>query len=67
MAYQQAAFPAYSEMFSTTVTVKPPGLTVTWSFSVTRLAEATVIVTLPPDASDPDAGEMDRPDGPEMV
>ncbi len=55
--------PAYSETFSTTVTVAPPGLMVSCLSSVIRLVECTVIVTLAPDASDPDAGETVRPDG----
>ena len=52
--------PAYSEMFSTTVTVWPPGLMVSCSLSVIRLDAVTVIVALAPEASDPDAGEMLR-------
>jgi hypothetical protein len=47
-------------MFSTTVTVWPPGLMVSCSLSVIRLDEVTVIVALAPEASDPDAGEMLR-------
>ena len=44
-------------MLSTTVIVWPPGLTVSWPSRATRLAEVTVIVTLAPEASDPEEGE----------
>jgi len=47
-------------MFRTTVTVLPPGLMVSCSFSVIRLEEVTVIVALAPAASEPDAGETVR-------
>jgi hypothetical protein len=42
------------------VTVWPPGLTVSCPFSATGLAEVTVIVTLAPEASDPEDGETVR-------
>ena len=44
-------------MLSTTVIAWPPGFTVSWPFSATRLVEVTVIVTLARAASEPDEGE----------
>ena len=44
-------------MVSTTVIEWPPGFTVSWPFSATRLVEVTVTVTLAPAASEPVAGE----------
>ena len=44
-------------MLSTTVIAWPPGFTVSWPFSATRLVEVTVIVTLAPAASEPYEGE----------
>ena len=43
---------------STTVTVRPPGLTVRLPASATTLVEVTVTVALAPAASEPDDGEM---------
>ena len=37
--------------------VWPPGFTVSWPARATRLVEVTVIVTLAPEASDPEDGE----------
>jgi len=47
-------------MVSTTVIAWPPGFTVSWPFSATRLVEVTVIVTLAPAASEPRSGETLR-------
>ena len=44
-------------MLSTTLIAWPPGFTVSWPFSATRLVEVTVIVTLAPAASEPEEGE----------
>ena len=51
---------AYGPMLSTTVIVWPPGFTVSCPSRVTRLVEVTVIVTLAPEASDPEDGETVR-------
>ena len=47
-------------MVNTTVIVWLPGFTVSWPSRATRLFEVTVIVTLAPEASEPDAGETVR-------
>jgi hypothetical protein len=44
-------------MLSSTVIVWPPGFTVSCPCTATRLVEVTVIVTLVPEASDPEEGE----------
>jgi hypothetical protein len=41
----------------TTAMVWPPGLTVSWPSSASRLVVLTVTVTLAPEASEPLAGE----------
>jgi hypothetical protein len=49
--------PAYRPTLSSTVTLLPPGFTVSCPSRPSRLVEVTVIVTLWPDASEPDEGE----------
>ena len=49
--------PCYRLTVSTTVIVWPPGFTVSCPSSATRLVEVTVIVTLAPEASEPEEGE----------
>ena len=47
----------YRLTLSTTVIVRPPGFTVSCPSSATRLVEVTVMVTLAPEASEPEEGE----------
>jgi hypothetical protein len=44
-------------MLTTTVTIRPPGFTVSCPSRATRLVEVTVTVTLAPAASDPEEGD----------
>jgi hypothetical protein len=50
----------YRLIVTTTVIAWPPGFTVSVPSSATRLVEVTVIVTLPPAASEPEEGETLR-------